>query len=169
MVNNNFIEEVKVIKMRKAKSYLDFFEKFLDENEINANNLALKITFSYILILTLWILFYNNIVTSFFYNNSLTLTIGIVKSLIFVLISSAINFKLLKIIFNRLIASKNEIQLSNILLSAVLESSEEIMFFSLDRSYHYTAFNNIYKETIFSLIPQKYREKYEHIRYYQTQ
>lgn len=151
MVNNNFIEEVKVIKMRKAKSYLDFFEKLLDENEINANSLALKITFSYVLILTLWILFYNNIMTSFFYNNSLTLTIGIVKSLIFVLISSAINFNLLKIIFNRLIASKNEIQLSNILLSTVLESSEEIMFFSLDTSYRYTAFNNIYKKTIFSL------------------
>ncbi|EHI96762.1 diguanylate cyclase and metal dependent phosphohydrolase [Clostridium sp. DL-VIII] len=137
--------------MRKAKSCLNFFEKFLDEHEIDANSLALKITFSYTLILTLWILFYNSIMTSSFYNTSLTLTISIVKSLIFVLISSAINFKLLKIIFTRLIASKNEIQLSNVLLSAVLESSEEIMFFSLDTNYRYTAFNNIYKEAISNL------------------
>ena len=138
-------------KSKKNSHYLDFLEKFLSKNEVSANSLALKITYIYILISSLWILFSDKIVMTLFFNSSISLTISIVKGWLFVLVTSIINFKLIRNILNKLIDSKNKIKVSNILLSAILESSPEVIIFSLDTNYCYTAFNHIHKETILNI------------------
>lgn len=153
-------------RMRKSNSdesekkghYLVFLEKFISKNEVSANSLALKITYIYILISSLWILFSDKIVVALFDNSSIALTISIVKGWVFVLVTSVINFKLIKNILSKLIDSKNKIEMSNILLSAILESSPEVIVFSLDTNYCYTAFNNIHKETILNIWGKKIKK-----------
>lgn len=136
---------------KKKNPYLFFSEKFLSKNEVSANSLASKITYIYILISSLWVLLSDKIVMTIFHNTSLTLTISIVKGWIFILVTSAINFKLIKNILNKLIDSKNKIEMSNILLSSILESSPEVIVFSLDNNYCYTVFNNIHKEAMLNI------------------
>lgn len=136
---------------KKKKHYLFFLKKFLSKNEVSANSLALKITYIYILISSLWILFSDKMVMAIFHNSSLTLTISIVKGWIFVLVTSVINFQLIKNFLTKLIDSKNKIEMSNILLSAILESSPDVIVFSLDTNYCYTAFNNIHKKVILNI------------------
>ncbi|MCE5221816.1 MAG: diguanylate cyclase [Clostridium sp.] len=111
----------------------------------------MKITYIYILISSLWILFSDKMVMAIFHNSSLTLTISIVKGWIFVLVTSVINFQLIKNFLTKLIDSKNKIEMSNILLSAILESSPDVIVFSLDTNYCYTAFNNIHKKVILNI------------------
>ncbi|WP_291703627.1 diguanylate cyclase [Clostridium sp.] len=65
--------------------------------------------------------------------------------------TSVINFQLIKNFLTKLIDSKNKIEMSNILLSAILESSPDVIVFSLDTNYCYTAFNNIHKKVILNI------------------
>jgi len=145
MIKINYYES------KEKKRYLFFLEKFLSKNEVSANSLALKITYIYILISSLWILFSDKMVMAIFHNSSFTLTISIVKGWIFVLVTSVINFKLTKNFLTKLIDSKNKIKMSNILLSAILESSPDVIVFSLDTNYCYTAFNNIHQKVILNI------------------
>lgn len=135
----------------------DFFEKFfnLNKNELTAKGQALKITFIYILIGSLWILFSDKIIAASLSEGALASGISIIKGVLFVIISSVINFGLVNNVLNKLIDTKNrieaintEVEKANVLLSAVIESSPEVIVFSLDTNYCYTTFNNMHKEIV---------------------
>lgn len=135
--------------MRRITHYLVFFKKILNKKKASTNDLALKITCIYILISSLWMLFSNKIIFTLFYHSSITIDIAIV--MIFILITSVMNFEIIKNILNKIIYSKHQIEMSNMLLSSILKSSPEVKVFSLDINYCYTFFNAVHKETILTI------------------
>ena len=119
---------------------------------------ALKITSVYFLIGSLWIIMSDKIVTALVTNQDAILFISIIKGWLYVVITAGILYRLIYNKIKNIIDSKNktaqinvELETSNMLFAAILESSPEIMVFSIDRNYAYTAFNNRYKYSMLRL------------------
>ena len=113
---------------------------------------ALRIASIYFLIGSLWIIMSDKIVGALISNQEAVVFISISKGWFYVLVTSAILFRLISIEINKVIDSRTrtelintELENSNTLFSAILESSPEIMIFSIDNNYCYTAFNNRHK------------------------
>jgi len=119
---------------------------------------ALKITSIYFLIGSLWIIMSDRIAGELFTNKQVLVNVNIAKGWFYVLVTSAILFRLISMKFGKVISSKTntvlinrELEEANTLFSAILESSPEIMIFSLDRDFTYTAFNNRHKYSMLRL------------------
>ncbi|MEI8199978.1 MAG: diguanylate cyclase [Eubacteriales bacterium] len=113
---------------------------------------ALKITSIYFLIGSLWIIMSDRIAGLLVTNKDVLVNVNIIKGWFYVLVTSAILFRLISKEIKKLINAKKktdliniELENSNTLFSAILESSPEIMVFSIDKNYVYTAFNNRHK------------------------
>ena len=113
---------------------------------------ALKITSIYFLIGSLWIIMSDRIAGLLVTNKDVLVNVNIVKGWFYVLVTSAILFRLISKEIKKVIDAKKktdqiniELENSNTLFSAILESSPEIMVFSIDKNYTYTAFNNRHK------------------------
>jgi len=135
-----------------------FFEKLPILSKGESWLQALKITSIYFLISSLWIIMSDKIVSALFTNQEVITLISIAKGWLFVLVTSAIIFRLISKEIKKVIESRKnteqlnaELEKSNTLFTAILESSPEIMVFSLDRSYCYTAFNNRHKYSMLRL------------------
>ncbi|MFT8351152.1 HD domain-containing phosphohydrolase [Clostridium saccharoperbutylacetonicum] len=137
--------------------YSTYLKKLHFRNKFDINNLTLSITYIFFLSLIIFPTYYYIITAFFFPNKSLTLAANMITSSLFVFIALLISYFFINKRILELLKLKNELQASNILLESVLESSQELMFFSLDKDYRYIAFNDIYKEFIFLL----YKEEIE--------
>ena len=110
---------------------------------------ALRITGVYFVIGCLWILLSDKLVEMLFINRESVILVSIIKGWFYVFISAALIYGLVfKAMKSELHAKEKlktanaELQESNTLFSAILESSPEIIVFSLDSEYRYTAFNS---------------------------
>lgn len=113
---------------------------------------ALKIASIYFLIGSLWIIMSDRIAGLLVTNKDVLVSVNIVKGWFYVLVTSAILFRLISKEIKKVIDVKKktdliniELENSNTLFSAILESSPEIMVFAIDKNYVYTAFNNRHK------------------------
>lgn len=113
---------------------------------------ALKISSIYFLIGSLWIIMSDKIAAYLFTDPDDLVTVNIAKGWLYVLTTAVILYMLIHKELRRVVASKTEVtkmnrelEKSNTLFSAILESSPEIMVYSVDRNYCYTAFNNRHK------------------------
>lgn len=113
---------------------------------------ALKITSIYFLIGSLWIIMSDRIAGELITNRDVLVSVNIAKGWFYVLVTSAILFRLISMEIKKVIDVKKktdqiniELENSNTLFSAILESSPEIMVFAIDKNYVYTAFNNRHK------------------------
>jgi len=113
---------------------------------------ALKITSIYFLIGSLWIIMSDRIAGELITNRAVLVSVNIAKGWFYVLVTSAILFRLISKEIKKVIDVKKktdliniELENSNTLFSAILESSPEIMVFAIDKNYVYTAFNNRHK------------------------
>lgn len=136
----------------KKKFSLDRLKTFFQFNEEKSWSQALKITSIYFLIGSLWIIMSDRIAGLLVTNKDVLVNVNIVKGWFYVLVTSAILFRLISIEIKKLIDAKKktdqiniELENSNTLFSAILESSPEIMVFAIDKNYVYTAFNNRHK------------------------
>lgn len=137
--------------------YSTSLKKLRFRNKIDINSLALSITYIYFLSLIIFPIYYYMITAFFFSNKSLTFAVNMITNSLFISIALLISYFFINKRILELLKSKNELHASNILLKSALESSQKLMFFSLDKNYRYIAFNNIYKEFIFLL----YKEEIE--------
>ena len=136
----------------KKKSFWDRLTILLRFNEEKSWAQALKITSIYFLIGSLWIIMSDRIAGLLVTNKDVLVNVNIVKGWFYVLVTSAILFRLISMEIMKLIDAKKktdqiniELENSNTLFSAILESSPEIMVFAIDKNYVYTAFNNRHK------------------------
>lgn len=113
---------------------------------------AIKITFVYFLISVIWIILSDTVVNALFPNQQNVLVVSMVKGLVFVSVTSAFIFYRISRELKRAASLKTSIVKADsaldqktVLFSAVLESSPDIMVFSLDRNYRYSAFNKRHK------------------------
>lgn len=140
------------------KSGSNFLKRLLLPKDEKAWIHALKITSIYFLIGSLWIIMSDKIVSAMFTNPDVIVVISIVKGWFYVFVTSAIIYRLISVEIKKVIDSKSrtekindELEKSNTLFSAILESSPEIMVFSIDTNYRYTAFNNRHKYSMLRL------------------
>jgi len=113
---------------------------------------ALKISLIYFLVGVLWIVMSDRIVGAVFTDSNDLLVANIIKGWVYVFASALLLYFLIKDEIRKVIASRNqlkefnnELEKSNTLFSAILESSPEILVYSIDSSYAYTAFNERHK------------------------
>lgn len=113
---------------------------------------AIKITFIYFLVSVLWIILSDTIVKALFPNHHNLYIISIIKGLLFVSATSFFIFYRISRELKRaanlksdIIEADSALDQKSVLFSAVLESSPDIMVFSLDRNYCYSAFNKRHK------------------------
>ncbi|NLW89827.1 MAG: diguanylate cyclase [Clostridiaceae bacterium] len=123
---------------------------------------ALKITIIYLIISVFWIVVSDNILEMLLPDHSKMLMVSIIKGIVFVTTTSLFIFyrisKELKYAAGLKTGQEElnaELSHTNILFSAVLEGSPDIMVYSLDRNYRYTAFNNRHK---YSMLRERGRE-----------
>lgn len=142
----------------KQKSFFASLIGFFRYSEDNAWIQALKIAGIYFLIGSLWIIMSDKIVDALFSNPEVILFLSIAKGWLYVFVTAAILFQLIRTEIKKIIDSKkkteminSELENANTLFTAILESSPEIMVFSVDRNYNYTAFNNRHKYSMLRL------------------
>lgn len=142
----------------KRKFNFAALSRFFDINKNKAWIQALKITSIYFLIGSLWIIMSDKIVDALFANRDAIVIVSIAKGWLYVFVTAALLYHLISREIQKVVDSKNkteqinkELENSNTLFSAILESSPEIMVYSLDKNYHYTAFNNRHKYSMLRL------------------
>jgi len=142
----------------KRKFYFAALTRFVDINKDKAWIQALKITSIYFLIGSLWIIMSDKIADALFTNRDTIVIVSIAKGWFYVFVTAAILYHLISREIQKVVDSKNkteqvnkELENSNTLFTAILESSPEIMVYSLDKNYHYTAFNNRHKYSMLRL------------------
>ncbi len=155
-------KQTKDAKTNPPKGYrlADFFRSSHDKSWTQ----ALKISSIYFLIGSLWIIMSDKIAAYLFPDPDDLVTVNITKGWLYVLTTAVILYMLIHKELQRVVTSKmevtkinRELEKSNTLFSAILESSPEIMVYSIDRSYCYTAFNNRHK---YSMLRKWNREIY---------
>jgi diguanylate cyclase (GGDEF)-like protein len=135
------------------RSFLrSFFKKPVYASDFIAVIPAIKITFVYFLISVIWIVLSDTVVKALFPNHYNIYIVSIIKGIIFVSVTSGFIFYMISRELKRAANLKSDIveadyalDQKNVLFSAVLESSPDIMVFSLDRDYRYSAFNKRHK------------------------
>lgn len=115
---------------------------------------AFKVAGIYFLIGCAWIIMSDKVAEALFPSIEMLTTVNIVKGWFYVFATATILFFLIRYEIQRIIDSKEDIrkinstlEQSNTLFSAILESSPDMIFFSLNRQYCYTAFNRRHRET----------------------
>lgn len=113
---------------------------------------ALKITLVYFLVSVLWLIMSDTIVDALFSDPQSVFYASLFKGFLFMIVTSIFIFwrisRELKYASNLRTEKADtitELDQTNTLFSAILESSPEIMVFSLDKNFCYTAFNNRHK------------------------
>lgn len=116
---------------------------------------AFKIILLYFIIGCLWILLSDRMVVLLFKNPESIAMASTAKGWLYVIVTSILFFGLIYGALRKEILAKEkaenlnvDLQKSNVLFSAILESSPEIIVFALDRQYHYIAFNHKEKEVV---------------------
>ncbi|MDP4117464.1 MAG: diguanylate cyclase, partial [Bacteroidota bacterium] len=116
---------------------------------------AFKIILLYFIIGCLWILLSDRMVELLFKNPESMVIASIAKGWLYVIVTSILFFSLIYGALRKEIQAKEKaedinvnLQKSNILFSAILESSPEIIVFALDKQYHFIAFNHKQKEIV---------------------
>ncbi len=142
----------------RQKYFNVYFKKLFNETEFNAKGQALKIIHAYLSVGCLWVLLSDEFVGYVFMHRSSILLISIVKGLIFVIFTSVLGYWLVYNALKKAIDSKDrmkmandELEKSNMLFKAILESSPEVIVFALDNEYCYTAFNQRHKDTMLQI------------------
>lgn len=149
--DNNFAPE-------KRRFSFAALTRFLEFNKDKAWIQALKITSIYFLIGSLWIIMSDKIVDALFTNRDAIVIASIAKGWLYVFVTAALLYHLISKEIQKVVDSRKkteqinkELENSNTLFAAILESSPEIMVYSLDKNYHYTAFNNRHKYSMLRL------------------
>lgn len=133
-----------------------FFRSFFRKPEYKSDFIAvipaLKITLIYLLISVIWIIVSDTVTEALLPSTHQLVIVSIVKGLLFVTSTSLFIFYLISRELKLAAGLKTgkaelgaELDHTNILFSAVLESSPDIMVFSIDKDYRYTAFNSRHK------------------------
>ncbi len=129
-----------------------FFRKPVYTSDFIAVVPAIKITFVYFLISVIWIVLSDTIVDTLFPNQHNAYIVSVIKGIVFVSVTSGFIFYMISRELKRAASLKSDIveadyalDQKSALFSAVLESSPDIMVFSLDRNYCYSAFNKRHK------------------------
>lgn len=128
---------------------------FTDEQSLSAAVYSGRIALIYFLIGCLWI-FLSDVLVHWIFLDVLDMVfISILKGLVYVFVTAAIFYFLLFKAMKSILGSNVEInrinsdlRQSNAVLTAVMESSEEILSYALDTEYRYIFFNNSHKETM---------------------
>jgi diguanylate cyclase (GGDEF) domain/uncharacterized domain HDIG len=136
---------------KRIKAVLDTFKRI----GTSAHAKAFQIILLYFIIGCLWILLSDRTVGFVFKDPSSMVMASIAKGWLYVIVTSILFFALIYGALRKEIQAKEraenlnvDLQKSNILFSAILESSPEIIVFALDKQYHYIAFNNKLKEIV---------------------
>ncbi len=142
----------KSAKKKKISDFPEFFIQKIRKSENTAYFQALKITVLFFLISSLWIIMSDKVVGALFTDRETLVNVNIIKGWLYVFIISVMIFRLISVEIRKVVDSKKKtdqinitLEKSNTLFSAILESSPEIMVFSIDKEYKYTAFNNRHK------------------------
>ena len=150
-------------KNRSGHDYLAGLpDRLLETDAPSPKRQAMKITAIYFLIGSLWILLSDNLLDFLIEEQSIILLISIIKGWIYVGLTSVLIYLLVfaaikkvsvanqKIKTMNLALENQVIQLnnSNTLFSAIMESSPQVTIFALDSSYCYSAFNHHHQQAI---------------------
>lgn len=113
---------------------------------------SLQIAITYFLISVLWIVVSDSVVDALDISLATRSMLSKTKGTFFVLISAIVIFGIVATLLQKATTTQDDIQecdieleKSNTLFSAILESSPEIMIYAVDIRYCYTAFNNRHK------------------------
>ena len=124
-----------------------------DSEQYSSGLQALKVAGIYFLVGCAWIIMSDKIAEALFPSIEVLTVVNIIKGWFYVFATAALLFFLIRYEIQRIIDSKESIrkinsslEQSNTLFSAILESSPDMIFFSLDTQYRYTAFNLRHKE-----------------------
>lgn len=136
-----------------------FFRPFFVRAEYRSDFIAvvpaLKITLIYLLVSVIWIIVSDKVIETLLPDHHQLVFVSIIKGLVFVTATSLFIFwrssrELMHA--SGLKSGKGELHAeldqTNTIFSAVLESSPDIMVFSLDRDYRYTSFNSRHKYSV---------------------
>jgi len=150
----------------KGKSFLDrfsslvrsFFKRPEYQSDFIAVIPALKMTLIYLAISVVWIVVSDNVIEALLPNTHQMLIVSVIKGLFFVTATSLFIFWQSSHELKQAAGLKSgkevlnaELDNTNTIFSAVLDSSPDIMVFSLDRNYRYTAFNSRHKYSMLRL------------------
>lgn len=151
-------EYTKIPQNRTCTRLFPLFHNAFAQSGSQAWKHALQITGVYFVIGCLWILLSDKLVEMLFINRESVILVSMIKGWFYVFISAALIYGLVfKAMKNelhtkeKLKAANSELQESNTLFSAILESSPEIIVFSLDSKYRYTAFNSRHRSCMLQL------------------
>ncbi|HEY5561068.1 MAG TPA: ATP-binding protein [Clostridiaceae bacterium] len=161
---------------KRANSKLQSRKKIFGTYELSSKRQALRITCIYFLIGSLWIFLSDKLVEVLIKERSIIFVISLIKGWVYVLVTSLLIFllvfnavkkvaerkrseeyinKLNNELENKVILRTSQLEemngvlgKANNMLSAILESSPEIIVFSLDSNCCYLAFNNKHKDTM---------------------
>ena len=133
-----------------------FLRSFIKRPEYKSDFIAmipaLKITLIYLLISVVWIVVSDTVTEAVMPDYRQMVIVSIIKGILFVTATSIFIFYLVSRELKLAAGLKTgkaelgaELDYTNTLFSAVLESSPDIMVFSLDTDYRYTAFNSRHK------------------------
>jgi len=145
----------------QSASYV-FFNRFVRMDVHSAWIQSLKISVIYLLIGALWIIISDKIVESLFRNPDTIVFVSTLKGWFYVLVTAVFIFWLTyREIVRAMDCRKDkfamfmQLEKSNDLFSAILESSPEIMIYSIDNQYLYTSFNQLHKASILHMWGQE--------------
>lgn len=153
-------------KASEGKNFFErcstFFRSFFKRPEYQSDFIAvipaLKMTLVYLAISVLWIVVSDTVTEALLPNTHQMLIVSVIKGLIFVTATSLFIFWQSSRELKRAAGLKigrdvlnAELDNTNTIFSSVLESSPDIMVFSLDREYRYTAFNSRHKYSMLRL------------------
>lgn len=138
------------------KNFGVFLRSFIKRAEYKRDFIAMipafKITLIYLIISVLWIIVSDSVIEALLPNHHQLILVGIIKGLIFVTATSVFIFWRISHELKFAAGLKSgkeelnaELDYTNTIFSAVLESSPDIMVFSLDKNYCYTSFNTRHK------------------------
>lgn len=144
--------ESKGFAERFSKFVRSFFKRPVYQRDFSAVIPALKMTLIYLAISVVWIIVSDTVMEALFPNTNQMTIVSVIKGLFFVTATSIFIFwqashdlKLAAGLISSKESLNSELDNTNMLFSAVLESSPDIMVFSVDREYRYTAFNSRHK------------------------
>lgn len=123
-------------------------KRIFDKGKRNLNRQALKIAIIYLVFGCLWILFSDELTIKIFSDMVVIHYVAILKGWFYVLITSIILFYLVLRGMVQIDSSNKSNEKIKTLLVAVLESSPDVIVFSLDNDYCYTSFNSKHKFTM---------------------
>jgi diguanylate cyclase (GGDEF)-like protein/putative nucleotidyltransferase with HDIG domain/PAS domain S-box-containing protein len=151
-------DEIHAADDESAKVKYIFFNRFVRVDVHSAWIQSLKIAIIYLFVGALWILMSDKVVLALFKDPETIVLVSLIKGWAYVLVTAAFIFWLA---YREIVRAMNcrkdtyelflQLQRSNKLFSAILESSPEIMIYSVDNTYCYSSFNQLHKKSMMRL------------------